>query len=36
MIKAFPEYRTRLSEKGIDLIVKHDRKVVCIFECGTL
>ena len=32
MIKAFPEYRTRLKEKGINLVVKHDRKVVCIFN----
>jgi len=36
MIEVFPEYETRLNEKGIDLVVKHDKKVVSIFECKSV
>jgi len=36
MVKAFPEYETRLNENGVDLLVKNDGKIVSIFECKSV
>jgi len=36
MVKAFPEYETRLNENGVDLLVKNNGKIVSIFECKSV